>query len=471
MGYFDYSREPKSDIAFVDMKSFYASVECVERGLHPLKTSLCVMSRADNSAGLILASSPMFKKVFGKSNVGRSYDLPFDINTRRFSYYNAKRQGLRMDPEYVRFIEEWARVTLIVPPRMDEYIAVNMEIQRIFQNYGSPDDIYPYSIDEGFIDLTSSLNYFVPDKSISRKYKLDMLSARIQRDIWRQTGIYSTVGMSNANPLLAKLALDNEAKKTPTMRANWSYEDVENKVWAIPNLTDFWGIGNRLEKRLNNLGIFSTKELANTNPDILKNELGVVGLQLWFHTNGVDESNVHNPYKPKSRGLGNSQVLPRDYVKQRDIEIILREMAEQVAIRLRRAGKKATVVSIYLGYSKHENKRSINTQMKIEPTNNTDTLTNCVLKLFHNKYTSGAIRSVAVNYSGFVDESFGLISLFDDVDKLEKEERLQTAIDTIRDQFGYTSLLKANALDSASRSIARSKLIGGHSAGGLDGLK
>ena len=74
MTWFDYSLEPKSDIAFVDMKSFYASVECVDRGLHPLKTSLCVMSRADNSAGLILASSPMFKKVFGKSNVGRSYD-------------------------------------------------------------------------------------------------------------------------------------------------------------------------------------------------------------------------------------------------------------------------------------------------------------------------------------------------------------------------------------------------------------
>ena len=146
MGYFDYSREPRSDIAFIDMKSFYASVECVERGLHPLKTSLCVMSRADNSAGLILASSPIFKKVFGKSNVGRAYDLPFDVQTRKFSYYNAKRQGLRTDPEYVRFIEDWAKVTFIVPPRMDEYISVNMEIQGIFQNYGSPNDIYPYSI-------------------------------------------------------------------------------------------------------------------------------------------------------------------------------------------------------------------------------------------------------------------------------------------------------------------------------------
>ena len=204
-----------------------------------------------------------------------------------------------------------------------------MEIQRIFQNYGSPDDIYPYSIDEGFIDLTSSLNYFIPDKSLSRKDKLDMLSARIQRDIWRQTGIYSTVGMSNANPLLAKLALDNEAKHTPTMRANWSYQDVEEKVWFIPKMTDFWGIGRRMEKRLHALGIFSIKELATSNPDQLKKALGQAGLRLWFHANGIDESNVHKPYKAKSKGLGNSQILPRDYVKLRDIEIILREMAEQ----------------------------------------------------------------------------------------------------------------------------------------------
>ena len=94
----------------------------------------------------------------------------------------------------MRFIEDWARVTVIVPPRMDKYIAVNMEIQRIFQNYGSPDDIYPYSIDEGFIDLTSSLNYFIPDKSLSRKDKLDMLSARIQRDIGGGQGSTLQVG-------------------------------------------------------------------------------------------------------------------------------------------------------------------------------------------------------------------------------------------------------------------------------------
>lgn len=471
MGYFDYSREPKSDIAFIDMKSFYASVECVERGLHPLKTSLCVMSRADNSNGLILASSPMFKKVFGKSNVGRVYDLPFDIHTRKFSYHNAKRQGLTITPEYIRYIEEWAKVTFIVPPRMSLYIEKNIEIQHILQNYGSPEDILPYSIDEGFIDLTGSLNYFIADKKMSKKDKLDVISSKIQHDIYRKTGIFSTVGMSNSNPLLAKLALDNEAKKTKTMRANWSYEDVETKVWGIQEMTDFWGIGSRMKKRLNALGIMSIRELANFNPDILKKELGIVGVELFFHANGIDESNVHHPYKPKSTGIGNSQVLPRDYIKKREIEIVLSEMAEQVAVRLRKAGKKTSCISIGVGYSRKENKNSIHAQMKVEPTNQTEILKSYVLSLFNKKYSSGAVRNISVYYSQLVDESFGLISLFDDIEKIEKEERLQSAIDTIRQQFGFTSLLKANALTEGSRVIARSNLVGGHSAGGLDGLK
>ncbi|WP_420780594.1 Y-family DNA polymerase [Streptococcus canis] len=463
MGYIDYSREPRSDIAFIDMKSFYASVECVDRGLNPLHTSLCVMSRADNSAGLILASSPVFKKVFGKNNVGRSYDLPFDIKTRKFNYYNAKRQGIEITPRYVSYIENWAKRTLIVPPRMDRYIEKNIEIQHVFQNFASPEDILPYSIDEGFIDLTASLNYFVHDDNMGRKAKLDVVSSKIQHDIWKKTGIISTVGMSNANPLLAKLALDNEAKKTVTMRANWSYEDVESKVWAIPSLTDFWGIGSRTEKRLHKLGINSIKELANCDPTLLKKEFGKVGLQLWFHANGVDESNVHVPYQPKSHGLGNSQVLHRDYQNQREIEVVLAEMAEQVAIRLRKAHKKASIVSIHVGYS--------NIEMKIEPANLTKTMVNHVIGLFRSKYDSGAVRQIGVSYSGFVDESYGLISLFDDVETIEKEEKLQTAIDSVREQFGFLAIQKANVLTEGSRNIERSKLIGGHSAGGLDGLK
>lgn len=224
-------------------------------------------------------------------------------------------------------------------------------------------------------------------------------------------------------------------------------------------MTDFWGIGSRIKKRLNNLGIFSIKELANCNPDMLKKELGVVGMDLFFHANGIDESDVHKPYKPKAKGIGNSQVLPRDYFKQSEIELIMREMSDQVAIRLRKHHKKTTNVSITVGFSRFENKRRIQTQMKVEPTNNTRLLTDYVITLFRKKYDKGAVRSVAVSYSGLVDESYGLISLFDDVEKIEKEERLQSVIDTIRNQFGFSKLQKVTALQEASRSLARSKLI------------
>ncbi|MDU6782870.1 DNA polymerase [uncultured Peptoniphilus sp.] len=365
-------------------------------------------------------------------------------------------------------MERWAKNTFIVPPRMAFYIKENLKIQKIFQNYASDEEILPYSIDEGFIDLTNSLNYFVPKKNISRCDKLDLVSSMIQREIWESLGLYSTVGMSNANPLLAKLALDNEAKKTRTMRANWSYEDVENKVWGINNLTDFWGIGNRMKKRLNDLYIFSIKDLANYNPDILKKELGVIGLQLWFHANGVDESKVTLPYKPKSKGLGNSQVLPRDYVSQYEIELVLSEIAEQVAIRIRRIKKKASVISIHVGFSYLENKKSINARRTISPSQSTRVLCGEVLKLFRERYKGGAVRNLGVTYDNLVDESSTIFNFFEDFRKIEREENLDKAIDSIRDRFGFTSIQRATCLMQGSRVIERSTLIGGH-CGGMDG--
>ena len=212
--------------------------------------------------------------------------------------------------------------------------------------------------------------------------------------------------------------------------------------------------------------MISGRELANSNPDTLKKELGIVGLDLFFHANGIDESNVHKPYKTKSHGLGNSQILPRDYDRQADIELILKEIAEQVAIRLRRVHKKACQVSISIGFSKLESKRSLQAQMKIEPANNPN-----VISLFRKKYQGGAVRSVSVSYANFVDEKIQILSLFDNPDDIDKEERLQSAIDSIRQEFGFTTIQKATALQEAPRSIAQSKLIGGHSTGGLDGLK
>jgi len=344
-----------------------------------------------------------------------------------------------------------------------------MEIQKIFQKFAAPTDILPYSIDEAFIDLTSSLNYFISHHQFTKKEKLDVLSSKIQQEIWRKTGIISTIGMSNANPLLAKLALDNEAKKTKTMRANWSYEDVETKVWTIPSLTDFWGIGSRTEKRLHKLGIHSIRELAESNPDDLQKEFGIIGVQLWFHANGVDESNIHQPYKVQSKGIGNSQILPRDYIHQEDVEVVLSEMAEQVAIRLRRVKKKAKSVYIHISYSKIESKKSINASKKINPTQSTKQLTDHVLSLFRSKYDGGAVRSIAVRYDNLIDDNLTIYTLFDDIEAIEKQRKIDKTLDTIRDKYGFLSVQNGSMLMEGSRVKERSKLVGGH-AGGMDGI-
>ena len=152
------------------------------------------------------------------------------------------------------------------------------------------------------------------------------------------------------------------------------------------------------------------------------------------------------------------------------IDLMFREMAEQVAIRLRRKKKKTQLVSIHASYSKIEGLPSIHCQQKIEPTQSTKVLSDTVLRLFRSKYEGGAIRQIGVFYGELVEESLQLFSLFDDPIALEKEEKLQQTIDRIRDQFGFASLQKGSSLLENSRAIARSKLTGGHSAGGLDGL-
>lgn len=470
MALIDYAREPRSDIAFIDMKSFYASVECVQRGLDPLRTSLCVMSRSDNSKGLILAASPTFKEVFGAKNVGRGYDLPFDPVTRRFNYQLARRKGWSLEPDYIAFVEGWARQTLIVPPRMSLYIEENMKIQEVLETFAPKEDILPYSIDEAFMDVSQSLNYFVPGDPANRRQKLDQVSSMIQQAILDATGVPSSIGMSNANPLLAKLALDNEAKKAASLRANWSYKEVETKVWKIPKLTDFWGIGQRMEARLETLGIHSIYDLAHSNPDRLKQEFGVMGLQLWFHAHGVDESQVREPYQAQGKGMGNSQILPKDYYDREDIELVLSEMAEQVAIRLRRSKQKATCVSIHVGYARDVDRRPIQAQRRVDPTQRTRVLVGHVLALFRQHYDFGPVRRIGVRYTGLVDESLSLVSLLEDYDLAEKEVALEKTIDAIRQRFGFLSLQKATVLKENSRFMARSKLIGGHAAGGAGGL-
>ncbi|CCO11092.2 impB/mucB/samB family protein [Carnobacterium maltaromaticum LMA28] len=249
----DYTNEPRSDILCIDVKSFYASVECVERNLNPLTTMLVVMSNAENAGGLILASSPAAKQRLGISNVMRKFDLPTHKDL------------------------------LIVPPRMALYIDKNKEIIEIFRKYAIEDDILIYSIDEAFIKVT-------PIKKLLKATAYE-IARLIQQDIYHTLGLYSTVGIGD-NPLLAKLALDNEAKNAKDFKAEWRYEDVQEKVWRISPLTDMWGIGRRTAKKFELMNIKSVYDLAHYDYHLLKEKMGVIGEQLYAHAWGIDRSDI-----------------------------------------------------------------------------------------------------------------------------------------------------------------------------------
>lgn len=440
---FDYAKEPSRDILCIDCKSFYASCEAVALGYNPLKVKLVVMSypsdsKRERGSGLILASTPEAKKAYNISNVSRARDLPYPY------------------PDDL----------VIVAPRMNLYMAINNQINNIYRTFVSDDDIAVYSVDETFLDVTNSLTYF----NVNSPYEIARL---IQTKVFNETGIYTTVGIGD-NPLLAKLALDNESKYNKDMKAEWRYEDVERKLWSIPNLTDFWGIGSRTEKRLNKLGIKSVYDLAHFNYYELKDKMGVMGAQLFAHSWGIDRTFLGEEYTPKARSIGNSQVLPRDYTSQAEIEIIIREIADQVATKLRRDNLYTQTLSLWIGYSlsyiDEDGKSGFSKNIKIPNTNNTKIIANNLIDLFRIHYLNEPVRNIGVSLSNISSNSNQQLSFFDNVEVLEKNEDIDKVVDEIRDKFGFSKMIYLSSKLEGARALERSKLVGGH-AGGMIGLE
>lgn len=440
---FDYSKEPSRDILCIDCKSFYGSVECVERGLNPLKAKLVVMSYPSDDpnlrgSGLILAATPAAKAAYRISNVSRARDLPFPY------------------PEDL----------IIASPRMALYMRKNMEINNIYKEYADEQNHTVYSIDESFLDVTDSLRMFGAKNA-------NELARMIQIDVYKRTGIYTTVGIGD-NPLLAKFALDLESKKNPNMRAEWRYEDVREKLWTIDTLTDVWGIGRKTAVKLYRMGIFNMRDLAHANFYELKEKFGVLGTQLFASSWGVDRSFLGQKYSPKSKSIGNSQVLNRDYTRRKEIEIVIKEMADQVATRLRRSGAKAEVVALWIGYSMgyidRSGNRGFSQQMKVPATNSSKQIASYLLQIFNRHYKYQDIRHVGVNCSKLVFSNALQLDLFADPDEQVRDLKVDYVVDTIRKKYGFKSIVHANSLLEGGRAIARSSLVGGH-AGGLAGIE
>lgn len=429
---YDYNNEPRRVVFMIDSKSFYASVESVARDLNPLRSILVVMSTAKNTgSGLVLAASPMAKKLFGISNVSRARDVP--IHDKRL---------------------------IIAPPRMNLYIQENMKINSIFQRFTAEEDIQPYSIDESLLDITDSWQLFGETPyEVARK---------IQLTVKEETGIYLTVGIGD-NPLLAKLALDLEAKRNHSLIAEWHYEDVPDKLWPVTQLDDVWSIGHRTAEKLNKKHINSMYDIAHTNPYKLKQLMGVMGSQLFAFSWGIDRSLVRQKYKAKEKSYGNSQVLPRDYFIQSEIEVVIREIAEQVAARLRSHHKAATVISLGIGFSFAEKENSTRTgfgrSMKIDATNANEKITKYAIRLFREKWQHETIRHVGISCGNLVDDSAEQLDMFDTQFVNLKKQKLDNTVDGIRKKYGFTSVVKLSSMSDGATAIERAGLVGGHAGG------
>lgn len=427
----DYRKEPHGVYFLIDNKSFYASVEATLRGLNPLKELLVVMSEADNAgSGLILATSPMAKKIFHlKANVSRQRDLP-------------------QDPRLI-----------VVPPRMNLYIKRNLQINNIFREFAAEKDVWPYSIDESIIDMTHSWKLFGDSpKQVARL---------IQIKVRKELGLYTTVGIGD-NPLQAKIALDIYAKHNPELIAEIHYQTVPEKIWTINELTDVWSIAKRTKKRLNRLGIHNMYELAHVNPFYLKQELGLIGEQLFAISWGIDRTNLSDNLKPKNHSIGNSQVLPRDYFNQAEIETVIKEMGQQVASRLRHHHKQAGCISLTVTYSysgDDSERGGFSVARNIDVTDKDWEINQTLIYMFENYWQGQPVRNLAVYSSKLVTKVAQQLDFFTPIKtQCANEDRL-AVIDQIRARYGFKSIVYANSLLKGGTAINRSSLVGGHNGG------
>ena len=282
----------------------------------------------------------------------------------------------------------------------------------------------------------------------------------ITNTIKEKTGLESTAGIGD-NFFLAKIALDLFAKKEKDGIAIMHQNDVKKKLWPITDLTKIWGIGANTAAKLNKMSIYSMGDLANSDRDYLVSKFGVMGEQLHYCANGIDESDIREVYIPKENSLTNGQVLPRDYNKKQ-IVTVLREMNDDLCLRMRNQHQLTCVVGLYIGYSGELG--GFARQMSLlKPTDNTKTLFDALYEIFNKYIVDLPIRRISLSFGKLIKSNkYEQIGLFEDASVLEEQKNLDLMIDTLHNKYGKDIILRASALLSESTAIERHNQIGGH---------
>ena len=408
----------------IDLKSFYASVECVERGLDPFTTNLVVADPSRGNGAICLAISPYMKSL-GVRNRCRIFEIP---------------KGM----EYITAL-----------PKMKKYIEYSADIYSIYLKYISPEDILVYSIDECFIDMTSYLKLYNLTAKELTKMMID--------DVIKSTGICATAGIGT-NMFLAKVALDITAKHSPDFMGYLDEELFKEEIWHHQPITDVWNIGHGIAKRLAKYGAFDLYDVTQLDEKVLYKEFGVNAEFLIDHAHGIEPctiEEVHN-YKSKNHSLFNSQILFEDY-NYSDALLVMKEMVELNVLELVDKGLVTNSIWISVGYSKDIIKPT-GGSMKLDIyTNSYKLLNEYVLSLF--KRTTNKefpIRRIGISFNNVISEEFATLTLFTDVEGEKKEHEIQKTILSIKKKYGKNSIIKGMDLQPKATTMKRNKLVGGH---------
>ena len=278
--------------------------------------------------------------------------------------------------------------------------------------------------------------------------------------IKERTGLQATGGIGD-NFFLSKVALDIYAKHEKNGIATIHQKDIKTKLWPISPLIQIWGIGARTAAKLNQMGIFTMGDLANSDREYIHDIFGIMGDQLVDHANGIDESDIHEVYVPKSTSLSLGQVLFKDFNKKKAVTII-REMCDDLSHRLREENKLTEVVSLYIGYSK-EIMGGFSRQMSLlHPTNDTEELFNALMEIYNKHIEDYPIRRIGINFGKLSESGYKQMDLFKEPEKQEANISLFKTMDKIKNKYGKNSVLRASALTEDSTAIERHNQIGGH---------
>ena len=412
----------------IDLKSFYASVECVERKLDPLTTNLVVADPERSEKTICLAISPSMKAL-GIKNRCRVFQIPPNVN-------------------YIMAV-----------PRMKLYIKYSADIYAIYLKYVAKEDIHVYSIDEAFLDVTQYLSLYQMDAK--------ELAIQIMEDIKLSTGITATAGIGT-NLYLAKIALDITAKHT---KDNIGYLDetiFQNTLWKQKTLTDFWRIGAGTLKRLASIGITTMEEIAQANEDMLYRLFGIDAELLIDHAWGRESTTMKDIklYKPKSNSMSSGQILPRDYCFE-ECEIVVKEMTDTLCLDLAEKGLLTSSLTLVVGYTKElEMKSAMGTITMTGATNTYNTIIPYVIDVYRRIVDkTKPIRRLSISCNNVVEEAYEQYDLFTDPVKLEKERKIQKAAIEIKRKYGRNAFLRGMDLQNGATAIERNCQIGGHKSG------